>query len=60
MEYMMFVTTDPETAADETGEGTLDIETWVNTYDAAGKRVWSGYGQSRTRRPYVDAGARSW
>jgi hypothetical protein len=39
MEYMMFVTTDPEAAADETGEGTLDIETWVNTYDAAGKRV---------------------
>jgi hypothetical protein len=39
MKYMMFVTTDPETAADETGEGTLDIETWVNTYDAAGKRV---------------------
>ena len=39
MKYMMFVTTDPETPADETGEGTLDIETWVNTYDAAGKRV---------------------
>jgi len=39
MKYMMFETTDPETPADETGEGTLDIETWVNSYDAAGKRV---------------------
>ena len=57
MKYMMFVTTDPETAADETGEGTLDIETWVNTYDAAGKRSENGYGQSRTRRRCVDAGA---
>ena len=61
MEYMMFVTTDPETAADETGEGTLDIETWVNTYDAAGKRVLGERLRPvRTRRPYVDAGARSW
>jgi hypothetical protein len=39
MKYMMFVATDPDTDADETGEGTLDIDTWADTHDAAGKRV---------------------
>jgi hypothetical protein len=40
MKYMMFVATDPDVAADETGEGTLDIDTWVNSNNASGKRVF--------------------
>ncbi len=39
MKYLMFVCTDPETPPDETGEGTLDVEDWVDKYDAAGKRL---------------------
>lgn len=39
MKYLMFVATDPDTDADETGEGTLDIDTWVDTHEAAGKWV---------------------
>jgi hypothetical protein len=39
MKYMMFVATDPDVAADETGEGTQDIDTWVNSNNASGKRV---------------------
>ena len=50
MKYMMFVADDPEAAADETGEGTLDIETWVQTNDAAGRRV-----MGERLRPVEDA-----
>ena len=50
MKYMMFVANDPEAAADETGEGTLDIETWVKTNDAAGRRV-----MGERLRPVEDA-----
>lgn len=43
MKYLMFVATDPDSGSDSgsdpTGEGTLDIETWVETHDAAGKRI---------------------
>ncbi len=39
MKYLMFVATDPDADVDESGEGTLDIETWVDTNEATGKWV---------------------
>jgi hypothetical protein len=39
MKYLMFVCTDPDTPADETGEGTLDVDEWVEKYDASGQRL---------------------
>lgn len=39
MRYLMFVATDPENAADPTGEGTLPIEEWVAKNDSAGTRI---------------------
>ena len=39
MKYLMFVCNDPSAPAEDTAEGTLDIETWVNTNEAAGRWV---------------------
>jgi hypothetical protein len=39
VKYLMFVCTDPDTAPDETGEGTIDVEEWVEKHDASGKRL---------------------
>lgn len=39
MKYLMFVATDPEAPADESTEGTLDIDTWVSSNEAAGRWV---------------------
>lgn len=39
MRYLMFVATDPDADPDETGEGTVDVDTWTETNDAAGTRV---------------------
>ena len=37
MKYLMLVADDPEADPNETGEGTLDIDTWVSTNQAAGR-----------------------
>ncbi|UQX88425.1 YciI family protein [Jatrophihabitans telluris] len=50
MRYLMFVATDPDNDADPTGEGTMPIEDWCDTYDAAGVRIMG----ERTR-PAQDA-----
>jgi hypothetical protein len=39
MKYLMFVANDPDGEVDETGEGTLDIGTWVDSNEVAGKWV---------------------
>jgi hypothetical protein len=39
MRYLMFVATDPDSAPDPSGEGTLPIEEWVAKHDAAGTRI---------------------
>ena len=39
MRYLMFVAMDPDAAADESTEGTLDVEEWVAKHDAAGTRL---------------------
>jgi hypothetical protein len=39
MKYLMLVADDPEANPNETGEGTLDIDTWVSTNQAAGRWV---------------------
>ena len=39
MKYLMFVCTDPTTPSDETGEGTLGVEEWVDKYHGSGKRL---------------------
>ena len=39
MKYLMLVADDPEADPNETGEGTLEIDTWVSTNQAAGRWV---------------------
>jgi hypothetical protein len=39
MRYLMFVAMDPDGDVDETGEGTIDVEEWVEKNDSAGKRL---------------------
>lgn len=40
MKFLMFVATDPEHDGSEVDEtGTLDVEEWVDKYDAAGVRL---------------------
>ncbi len=39
MRYLMFVARDPDGDVDETGEGTIDVEEWVDKNDSAGKRL---------------------
>ena len=50
MKYLMFVCTDPEALADETGEGTIEVDEWVAKYDGNGTRLMG----ERTR-PAEDA-----
>lgn len=37
MQFLMFVTSDPE--PDATGEGTIDVEEWVERFDSTGRRL---------------------
>ena len=37
MKYLMLVADDPEADPNDTGEGTLDIDTWVSSNQAAGR-----------------------
>jgi hypothetical protein len=39
MKYLMFVCTDPEADPEESGEGTLEVDDWVDKYDGSGKRL---------------------
>ena len=39
MKYLMLVGNDPEADPNETDEGTLDTDTWVNTNQAAGRWI---------------------
>ena len=39
MRYLMFVCTDPDAPADESGAGTLDVDAWVDKYDGDGTRL---------------------
>ena len=39
MRYLMFVCTDPDAPTDESDEGTLGVEEWVEKYDGNGKRL---------------------
>ena len=50
MKYLMLVADDPEADPNDTGEGTLDIDTWVSSNQAAG-RWMTGIGCGRPRMP---------
>jgi hypothetical protein len=39
MKYLMLVGNDPEADPNESDEGTLDVDTWVSSNDAAGRRI---------------------
>ena len=39
MKYLVLLGNDPEADPNEPDEGTLDIDTWVSTNDAAGRRL---------------------